>query len=219
MKGLVWPLAIWLLATRRWRAAGLAVALAGGLTLAAFEGIGQGVDGIGEYARVVRILTDQLAPEGYTLYAFALELGASSLLAHIVTYAAGAAVLLACVLVSRHAGRDADRRGFALALLAALLLSPIVWPHYFVLVLVPLALRYPRVGWVWFVPLVTWIAPGTGNGAWWQSATMIVAMVATLLLTLRREPERPPSGEALAGGGALPSGRIGHLRAMGSGAR
>ena len=55
--------------------------------------------------------------------------------------AAGLAVLMAGVVVSL---RGDERRGFALLIAASLLLTPIVWLHYFAMLLVPLAIARPR---------------------------------------------------------------------------
>jgi hypothetical protein len=54
---------------------------------------------------------------------------------------------------------DGDRRAFSLAVGAALVLSPVVWPHYFALLLIPLALYRPTLSWAWaLVPAFWWIA-------------------------------------------------------------
>src|SRR5205814_10129930 len=56
----------------------------------------------------------------------------------------------------------ARRRSLTLALAASLLLSPIVWLHYFVLLVIPLALRWSRFAPAWLVPLLFWFCPGAG---------------------------------------------------------
>jgi hypothetical protein len=48
-----------------------------------------------------------------------------------------------------------DRRAFALAIVAALISTPIVWEHYMVLLFVPVALASPRLSRLWLVPLVS----------------------------------------------------------------
>ena len=67
------------------------------------------------------------------------------------------------------------RRSLGLALAAALVLSPIVWRHFFVLLLVPLALSRPRFDVVWLVPVGMWVGDGTFNGAPWQTACVLGA--------------------------------------------
>ena len=46
-----------------------------------------------------------------------------------------------------------------LALAAALALSPIVWLHYFVLLLVPIAIARRTFGAIWLIPALFWITP------------------------------------------------------------
>jgi hypothetical protein len=54
------------------------------------------------------------------------------------------------------------RRSLTLAIGASLVLSPIVWLHYFVLLAIPLALRWPRFAAAWAIPLFYWLCPGAG---------------------------------------------------------
>ena len=42
---------------------------------------------------------------------------------------------------------------------AALALSPIVWLHYFVLLLVPIAVVQPTFAPLWLVPALFWVTP------------------------------------------------------------
>ena len=55
-------------------------------------------------------------------------------------------------------------RSFALAIAAALVLSPIVWLDYFALAALPLALARPRLSAIWFLPIATWGLEGAGLG-------------------------------------------------------
>ena len=55
-------------------------------------------------------------------------------------------------------------RSFALAIAAALVLSPIVWLDYFALAALPLALARPRLSAIWFLPIATWGLEGAGIG-------------------------------------------------------
>ncbi|MDX6503018.1 MAG: hypothetical protein QOE29_143, partial [Gaiellaceae bacterium] len=71
---------------------------------------------------------------------------------------ATALALAVIVLVARQ--RDGDRKAFVAALGAALLITPIVWPHYYVLLFVPLALASRRLSVFWALPLLYWLLPG-----------------------------------------------------------
>jgi hypothetical protein len=98
-------------------------------------------------------------------------------------------VLLA--LVWRH--RDA-RYAPGLALAAALVLSPIVWRHFFVLLMVPLALSRPRFDAVWLIPIGLWVGDGTLNGAPWQTASVLALVTLTFVLCeWRPRTDRQPS--------------------------
>ena len=74
------------------------------------------------------------------------------------------------------------RRSLGLALAAALVLSPIVWRHFFTLLIVPLALSRPRFDAVWLIPIGLWVGDGTLNGAPWQNACVLALVTLTFVL-------------------------------------
>ena len=45
---------------------------------------------------------------------------------------------------------------------ATLALSPIVWLHYLVVLLVPMAIARPRFSLLWLLPVVLWVSPRPG---------------------------------------------------------
>ena len=155
----LWPLLIWLLATRRFRAAAVAFATALALLGVSFAVVG----GLGHYADVLRELGRLFDDKSYTPFALGLELGLSAEVSHLVGYALAALALIAA----------AGRRSLVLALTASLLLSPIVWMHYYALLVVPLAIRSPRFTPLWLLPAVTWLCPSEFNGEPWQTALML----------------------------------------------
>src|SRR5262249_30899522 len=77
-------------------------------------------------------------------------------LAQALAFLAGLALVAASVVTGR---RGAEARSFTLALAAALVLSPIVWLHYLVLLYVPLAIARRTFGWLWLAPLAFWLTP------------------------------------------------------------
>src|SRR5205823_14687078 len=83
--------------------------------------------------------------------------GASPGVADAGVVAAGSVLILAVLFVGYV--RRSDRLAFTIALAAALLLSPIVWMHYYVLLVVPIAIAQPRLGVLWFAPLLYWASP------------------------------------------------------------
>ena len=77
------------------------------------------------------------------------ELGADT--AWALWLAVGLAVLVAGVIV---AIRGDEQRAFALLIAASLVLTPIVWLHYFAILIVPLAIARPRFDLTWLLPVV-----------------------------------------------------------------
>src|SRR6187455_2048646 len=65
LKLFVWPVVVWLLATRRYSAAAIAACVAGALTFAAWAAIG--FDGLTRYPELLRRLTDVVADRGLSL--------------------------------------------------------------------------------------------------------------------------------------------------------
>ena len=60
------------------------------------------------------------------------------------------------------ARRDDDARSFTCAVAATLALSPIVWLHYLVVLLVPMAILRPRFSVLWLLPVLLWVSPRPG---------------------------------------------------------
>jgi hypothetical protein len=186
VKLFVWPLSIWLAATRRYAAA--AVSIAGGTILLALSWAAIGFDGLREYPDLLRRLEDILAPESYTVYALALDFGASSELARVLWIAVGVGLVAGVVYFGR---RGDDRRAFVLALAATLACTPLVWLHYFALLLVAVAVVQPTLGAAWFVPLAMYLSTATHNGTTFQNALTLGVASLTVVLSLRAPtPER-----------------------------
>jgi alpha-1,2-mannosyltransferase len=145
----LWPLLLWLAAARRSRTAMLGAAAALSLSVLAWLPLG----GISAYPRLLHELS--LQELGASLQPVRLVPGspASQLLV------LEAAVALAAVLLAWSSRRVSEMQGFVLAIGLSLLGSPILWPHYLVLLAVPLAIRSPRLTPVWLVPLAMWIYP------------------------------------------------------------
>jgi hypothetical protein len=154
-KLLLWPLLIWLVATRRWAAAAGAVATALVATVVGWAGIG--FDGFREYPTTLRVLNDVQEWKSYSLsgLALALHLPSGVGAAALATVAAGGSLLM--FRLARQP--DGDRRSFVVASLTALLATPLLWNHYLVLLLVPLALARPRLSWAWALPMLLWLTP------------------------------------------------------------
>ena len=106
------------------------------------------------------MLADGEQGRGYSLVSAGLALGLGPGAARAVAVAVGAGLIALCW---REGRRGFDERSLALALAAALALSPIVWLHYFVLLLVPIALARRTFGPIWLIPALFWITPFEEN--------------------------------------------------------
>ena len=81
-----------------------------------------------------------------------------------------------------------------LALGAAFALTPIVWMHYFALLVVPVAVFRPRFAWLWFLFWVFWITPDQTNaGDLWRillvDGVAIALIGGSIALYSRRTPQ------------------------------
>jgi hypothetical protein len=170
MKLFLWPIVVWL-AVRRFRSAVWSVLLTLVITLASWSVIG--FAGLRDYPHLVRVVERVEAPRSYSLVAVFLHLGAGRGLATILALTVAATLLVAAAIVARR--EEDDRRAFALAVAATILCSPVVWLHYFALLLVPIALLRPKFGPVWLLPLVLWPCPVMAPSvSWWAFAPLAV---------------------------------------------
>ena len=176
----LWPLAVWLVATGRLRLAlrsALLVVVASALGWAVI-----GFAGLADYPQLLKVLASAEQGGGYSVVSASLALGLGPGLARAVAAALGFGLLALCWREGR-AGND--ERSLALAIAGALALSPIVWLHYFVLLLVPIAVARRTFGAIWLVPVLFWITPFEGHfGEHWRIAVGIgVAALALVLAT------------------------------------
>ena len=145
------PLVVWLLLTRRFRAAAWAVGSAVVLVLGAWALVG--FDGLRDYPKLLRVVQDVYAVRSISVSTVAGVLGAS--VSSRSRYAAVAGlVCLGCRwLASRP---DGDRRAFAVVVAACILASPIVWPNYAALLFVPIAVTWSKAAPAWFFGYAVW---------------------------------------------------------------
>ena len=66
-----------------------------------------------------------------------------------------------------------------------------MWRHFFVLLIVPLALSRPRFDAVWLIPIGLWVGDGTLNGAPWQTACVLALVTLTFVLCEWRPQAEP----------------------------
>jgi alpha-1,2-mannosyltransferase len=206
LKLLAAPLIAWLLVTRRFRAAAVACASSAALLLGGWALIG--FDGFTGYKHLLDVLTDIESSRGYSPVALAELVGISSSAAALAPYAAGVAALAAMWRVSRRRV-GGDEAAFLLGVLSVLAFSPIVWHHYLLLVLVPLAVYSPRLTRIWCLPLACWIGwKGAFYYTGWFERTvfwLVLAGIVAWMLTRERA-----GGDAAAAPleGVPPSGQL-----------
>jgi hypothetical protein len=170
VKPFLWPVALWLLATRRYTAFLAAVASAAALSLVGFVAIG--LPQIARYVTAVHSWLVHNEPGGYGLTSFVIHAGGGQPLADAVALAA-AVVLGAVVIVLGFRGHERQALGICIA--ASLLASPMVESHYLVLLVVALALMRPRFDVTWLIPLALWLTP-IASPAQWQRGLALGAI-------------------------------------------
>jgi alpha-1,2-mannosyltransferase len=180
VKFFLWPLVLWFAATRRYATAVLACAV--GTALLVFSWAVIGFAGFLDYPDLLRRLEDTVGEDSYTLYIVGLDLGLPSVAARALWLGVGLGLLAAVVLLGR---RGDERRAFVLAVAASLALTPIVWLHYFALLVVVVALARRRLGLIWFVPLAMVVTPGSGHPTPFETAATLAVAAATIALALR----------------------------------
>jgi alpha-1,2-mannosyltransferase len=172
VKLFLWPLLVWAAATRRVSTAVLALAI--GLVGALVSWAVIGFDGLGSYPDQLREVEFE---ESYSFVGMAAELGLDPLVGRIAMAIAGGALLVAVGYLGQ---RGEEARAFICALVAALVLTPVVWLHYLVLLAVPLGIARPRFAPIWLLPIVLWVCPRDDNGDGLQP--FMPAVVAAIVL-------------------------------------
>jgi hypothetical protein len=142
------PLFAWLLFSRRFRPLVAAFASTALFTLGGWLAVG--VRTADDLLSATRENVDRYVADGSSVAALAAQTGLSTRVASIVAAFAGLGVL---ALAWRF--RADERYCFTLAVVASLCASPLVWPHYYAILLVPLALAHPALSTAWAAPFVT----------------------------------------------------------------
>jgi hypothetical protein len=186
LKLFTWPVLVWLAATGRVRAAATGLVVAALAALASWAVIG--FDGLAGYPALVRRLTELEADRSYSVFAVGDAIGLPEGVALAVSLVTGALLLVLTVRL----GREHEARALTAAIAAALVLTPIVWIHYLILLLVPLALARPRFSPLWLVLLVPlvprlwgWEPAGWPEGDPASLAVVLAVAAAVLAGTLR----------------------------------
>ncbi len=191
LKPFVWPLGLWLLATRRWKAAACAVVWGALVNLLAWWIVG--FNEIHTYLRLSGEVTDALWRGGYSMLAVAHHLGLGRGVGEALLLVVSAAVGVAMIYAGFFKRRERDAMLLAVALM--LVASPLVWSHYFALLLVPIALYRPRLGWLWALPVLMWPLPPSTAVVGWQTAFAWTLAILCLWRALRTPRSAIPEYE------------------------
>lgn len=173
LKLFLWPLVLWFAITRRFQAA--AVAACSSVVFLFAPWIPLDGAGLTSFPHRLSVLASLEARRGFSPAALLAHLGVGWGLAEAVGYALGATLL---VLAYRR--RGSETAAFAVACSAALLLTPILWPNYLLVMLVPLALLRPRFGFVWLLPVVLIGQPVIDPPTWEIAVFLGILAVLTL---------------------------------------
>jgi hypothetical protein len=189
-KLIVWPLVIWMLLTRRTRAAGIAVVSAVAMLLFSWACIG--FKGLSSYPSLLAADGRAFAGRTHSITALVMHMGVSQPPAQLLGLAL--AGILAAVLVRRR-GTD-DRTFFLVAVGFSLLASPMLEMHYVTVLLIPLAVLRPRLDALWiFAADIFWLSPHEPAAAW-QIALVLFAVTVLLVRARRHEQAEPAMAPA-----------------------
>jgi hypothetical protein len=185
LKLFLWPLGVWLIASRRWATVGLAVAIGVVINVLAWAVLG--FDQVHAYVDLARAVSKVEEATAYTPLALALHLGTTRLVAYAVELAIAGGVAVLCL---RSGRRGKESSALVLAIVLSLLATPTVWRHYFALLLVPLAISRPRLSPLWVLPLLTFVCPVTAPKFWELCLTLgSMSLVVVALLVRPFPPE------------------------------
>jgi hypothetical protein len=180
LKVFFWPLLVWLLATRRYRSAGLGALASVGFLLGPWAGIG--FAGFRGYPHLLSYVARREGPDSYSVAALIHFVLPSWTAAIALETAVGVLVLLLVVAAAR---RGRERDAFALAILAILVLTPLLEIHYLAALVVVVALYRRRLSAAWVVPLLMWGAPEANNGSGLNRVHVSLIAAAVVALALK----------------------------------
>jgi hypothetical protein len=187
-------LVLWAAATGRWRAVGVAVGVAGATAaiVTVFTGIGVWTDYIALLGRVSSaVATPHNCSPGAALY----QAGLPETVAGVGQWASMVVTAAAVLLIWRYGRSEVGLMG---TIVASQLLTPLLWDHYAMLLLLPTAWLLERGRtWAALFPLLGWISLFDSNGAWPAIASIpltFFGVLVVLLFEAYRERSSPALG-------------------------
>jgi hypothetical protein len=189
-KLVLWPLVLWLALTRRTRSAVVSVICAGGLLLGSWAAIG--FKGLAQYPRFLTA-DARVQSTNHSLVAglrgVGIANGPAALLALAIAVIAG--------LVIAYAARRSDHGWFTAATLTGLLSTAVLFPNYFMILFVPLAITHRRLSPAWLLTVALW-AP-IESGTWQVSIQLLIACSIAWVAVRQRATRAPALTPALSG--------------------
>jgi alpha-1,2-mannosyltransferase len=176
VKLLGWPMIVFLLVTRRFRAAAWSIALAVAGIVLPWAAVG--FAGARGYPHLLRSLDVVERGQVYSVGALVARFG-SWTAADEITYVLGAALLVVAWRSSNSA------RAFVACTATMLVMAPVVWMHYLVLLFVAIAVVSPSFTPLWAFPLALWISAREGPSHLWQNV-FVLAVEAVVLVSSYR---------------------------------
>jgi glycosyl transferase family 87 len=177
------PIGIWMVATRRWRALSASILASLLVLLGSWAVVGLAT--LRTYPKLLSELTKVEGSYGFSTYALALRLGLPPSAARAVVIALLAVLSAATLAAAKKRGGDAP--AFAIAVVVCLVASPIVWLHYFALLIIPVAILSPRLSWLWALPLAGWVFANLNHPApTWKIISAHVVLAVVVAVALRR---------------------------------
>lgn len=179
----------WALLAGRFRAVVAGAVVLGGLAVAAT--LLAGVDAWSDLLTLLRTVSDPITTEhNFTPGAVAFASGVPADIAAVIQWASTAGVVAVLVISIR---RDAPEASYLVAVIASQLVSPILWDHYAMLLLLPVAYLL-SAGWWWAIaiPLVSaWPLVGVTPPAAYPVAFWVTLVAVAIAGRARREPGAP----------------------------
>jgi Glycosyltransferase family 87 len=169
------PLVVWLLATRRYAALAWTILATAVLNAIAWPVLG--MHALAQYVHLLHGFTPGAERRGYSLISLLLNQGIGQTPAYVLALALAAVAAAAGIVAGRH---ENDIGAITACLVASLLASPLVESHYLALLIVPLAMAYPRLSIVWSLPLVLWIAPVDHPANWQRLVALCIGSVVVV---------------------------------------
>ena len=169
-------------------AAGVAVASSVLLAVTTWALIG--FDGFREYPRLLDRIEEVYGLGSYSLPSALWEVAADGEIRH--TICLGAGLVLFGIAAALRNSRSGDLVVFSIMVGACVVASPVVWPHYVALLLVPLGVACPRFAPLWMapyaLPIVLQLDGRTARAL--AFLMLVLLLTAATVIAARRPPRR-----------------------------